>query len=117
MPLWWTVLHVAPLLIGLVEFFTTFLQLFVAVFVVLIAAALTMHDRKVLLAEAHPTAASSWWFLLSPLAYLIARGVHVRRSMKHGWAPVIIYIICSFIPVIVALTIRFLIAFARALLG
>lgn len=38
MPLWWTVLHVA-LLIGLVEFFTTFLQLFVAVFVVLIAFA------------------------------------------------------------------------------
>ena len=38
MPLWWTVLH-AALLIGLVEFYTSFLQLFVAVFVLLIASA------------------------------------------------------------------------------
>lgn len=114
LPLWWTVLEVAFFLV-LGQLYTPFLQLFARVIVVLVAAALTMHDRKVLLAEAHPTAASTWWFLLSPLAYLIARGVHVHRHLGRGWAPVVVYVVCWLAPVAAVLGMSYLVALLLAL--
>ncbi|WP_349898395.1 DUF2510 domain-containing protein [Parafrigoribacterium soli] len=56
-----------------------------------VSAGLTMHDRKVLLQSGYRTAASTWWWLLTPLAYFIARGVHVNRVIGRGWATAIVY--------------------------
>ncbi|MEO7146783.1 MAG: DUF2510 domain-containing protein [Terrimesophilobacter sp.] len=111
LPVWSTAIVVA-LVVGLGSFYSGFLQLFTALIVLFISAAITIHDRKVLLADNHPTAASTLWFLLSPLAYLIARGVHVHRSMGRGWAPVVMYLICSVVPAAAVISITFLLTLA-----
>lgn len=115
LPVWSTAIVVA-LVVGLGPFYSGFLQLFTALIVLFISAAITIHDRKVLLADNHPTAASTLWFLLSPLAYLIARGVHVHRSMGRGWAPVVMYLICSVVPAAAVISITFLMTLAVNLL-
>lgn len=116
MPIWSTVL-VVVLVVVLGEFYTFFPQFLVGVLLVFTAAALTMHDRKVLLAEMHPTAASTWWFLLGPFIYLIVRSVHVTRNTGHGWAPVIVYLVSSIVPVAAALAFTTLYVFIASVLG
>jgi hypothetical protein len=46
---------------------------------------------------------SRWWLLLGPLAYLIARTVHVRRQSGHGSAPLWWYAANVVLPVAMAL--------------
>jgi hypothetical protein len=49
--------------------------------------AFAVRDRRRLLELGYDKRASWAWVLLSPLAYLIARGVRVHRSSGRGWAP------------------------------
>jgi Protein of unknown function (DUF2510) len=59
-----------------------------ALYVVLVRLAFA--DRAGLLAGGNVTAASPWWMLLSPLAYLIARCLQVRMYEQAGaWAPLV----------------------------
>ncbi len=46
-------------------------------------------DRGGLLAGGNETAASGWWMLLSPLGYLIARALEVKKYEVGAWSPVI----------------------------
>jgi hypothetical protein len=54
-------------------------------------------DRAELLSGGNNSAASGWWMLLSPLAYLIARALEVRRWEVGGWAPVVWWSIATFL--------------------
>lgn len=115
LPLWWGVIETC-LFLGLDRFYTPFIQLFVRLIVVFIAIGLMVHDRKILRRDGHPTTASPWWFLLTPLAYLIARAVHVRRSTRRGWAPVVVWVLCALAPVALLFIVPMLIIFAAAIL-
>ncbi|MDQ1542367.1 MAG: hypothetical protein QOK08_5 [Actinomycetota bacterium] len=50
---------------------------------------LAFADRAGLLAGGNGSAASAWWMLLSPLAYLVARAQHVKLWEVGAWAPVV----------------------------
>ena len=51
-------------------------------------------DRQKLRSFGYVQPASVWWILLAPpLAYLIARSVAVSREVRHGFGPLIAYII------------------------
>ena len=115
LPLWWGVIETC-LFLSLDRFYTPFIQLFVRLIIVSIAIGLMVHDRKVLRRDGHPTTATPWWFLLTPFAYLISRAVHVRRSMKRGWAPVVVWILCAFVPVALLFAVPMLIILAATLL-
>jgi hypothetical protein len=65
------------------------------VWIVLIALAYS--DRAALLAGGNGSAASPWWLLLSPFAYMIARSIHVRRWDASGWVPLIWWILASIV--------------------
>jgi hypothetical protein len=52
-------------------------------------------DRAALWNGGNETAASPWWTLLTPLAYLIARARHVQFYATGGWASVIWWIIAA----------------------
>jgi hypothetical protein len=92
---WW--LAFSPLWIFAVTFVIGFvspqspLTAIISLACVFLSAGLTMRDRKVLLQSGYLTAASTWWWLLTPLAYLIARGIHVSRVKGQGWATAVIY--------------------------
>lgn len=58
---------------------------------IFVTAGLTMADRKLLLQSGHRDAASTWWWLLTPLAYLVARGAHLQRTAGRGWIPCLVY--------------------------
>ena len=58
----------------------------------IIVVRLAFADRSALLAGGNQSAASAWWILLSPLAYLIARGLHVRNWDSSAWGALIWYI-------------------------
>ncbi len=113
----WSTLLVVVLVVALGDFFSFFPQVLVSVVVLFTAAALTVHDHKVLLAEMHPTAASSWWFLLGPFIYLIVRAVHVTRNTGRGWAPVIVYALSSIVPVAAVLAFTSLYVFILTILN
>lgn len=115
LPLWWGVIETC-LFLSLDQFYTPFIQLFVRLIIVSIAIGLMVHDRKVLRRDGHPTTATPWWFLLTPFAYLISRAVHVRRSMKRGWAPVVVWILCAFVPVALLFAVPMLIILAATIL-
>lgn len=57
----------------------------------LITAALMLLDRRMLLTDGYRRAPSAWWWWLSPLAYLISRGVHTAREVRGGWWTAIVY--------------------------
>jgi hypothetical protein len=116
MPLWATLVVVA-LMIGLGDYFTFFVSAFTGLVLLVLAAAFTMHDRRVLLAEMHKTAASTWWFLLGPFFYLLVRSIHVSRNVGHGWAPFVVYLICSFVPAAAILGFSSLYVLIASLLG
>jgi hypothetical protein len=63
------------------------------IFVVMIA--LAFNDRAVLVAGGNGSAGSPWWMLLSPLAYLIARTIEVKRWDSSGWGPLVWWIVSS----------------------
>ena len=94
----WSVLVGVALIVGLGQLFTTFLQLFSAVILMLIVIALVVRDRKQLLADNHSRPASALWVVLSPLAYLIARSVHIHRSRGGGWGPTVLFLLSSVVP-------------------
>ncbi|MBB5634097.1 uncharacterized membrane protein YhaH (DUF805 family) [Cryobacterium mesophilum] len=116
MPLWVTIV-VLGLAIGLGNLYSSFLIVMTSVIVFVIAIALAIHDHKVMLNSLHPAAASAWWMLLSPLVYLIVRGVHVSRTVGHGWAPLVVYLICSFVPAVAVLAFSWLFVFFASMLG
>lgn len=116
MPLWVTIIVMA-LAIGLGNLYSSFLITLTSVIVFVIAVVSAIHDHKVLLNSLHPVAASAWWMLLGPLVYLIARGVRVSRTVGHGWAPLVVYLICSFVPAVAVLAFSSLFLFFAKLLG
>lgn len=116
MPLWVTVI-VVTLVLALGNLYSTFLVSLTSVVTFVVAVLFAIHDHKVLLNSLHPKAASAWWILLSPMVYLIVRGVHVSRNVGHGWAPLIVYLLCSFVPVAAVLAFSSLFHFFASLLG
>lgn len=50
-------------------------------------------DRRKLQNFGYLQPASVWWILLTPLGYLIARGVAMSREVRHGFGPLIAYIV------------------------
>jgi hypothetical protein len=58
---------------------------------------LAFADRAGLLMGGNNSAASGWWMLLSPLAYLIARALEVRRWEAGGWTPVVWWSVAAFL--------------------
>lgn len=89
-------------LIIVVGDFGSFMQVAVAFVFFLWTAVLASHDKRRLLTLGHRHAATPWWLLLTPLAYLIARTVCVRKQGSHGSAPMWVYILLSTIPAVVA---------------
>jgi hypothetical protein len=63
----------------------------------LITLGLAFADRAGLIRGGNLTAASPWWILLTPLAYLIARARQVRLYASGGWASVIWWCIAAFV--------------------
>lgn len=51
-----------------------------------------MADRRALKAAGHTRTASEFWLLLSPLGYLIARTIRVRRQLGRGSAPLWVHV-------------------------
>jgi Protein of unknown function (DUF2510). len=80
--------------------FGTFMQVAVGFIFFLWSAVLASRDKHHLLLSGHRKAATPWWLLLTPLAYLIARTVCIRKQGGHGSAPMWVYILLSTIPVI-----------------
>jgi hypothetical protein len=91
-------------LILVLEDFGRFMQVAVAFVFFLWTAVLASHDKRRLLTLGHRHAATPWWILLTPLAYLIARTQCVRKQGGQGSAPMWIYILLSTIPAVVAVS-------------
>ena len=54
----------------------------------------TLMDRRKLRSLGYLHRASFWWILLlPPLVYLIMRGVAISREVRHGFAPLITYLV------------------------
>jgi Protein of unknown function (DUF2510) len=60
-----------------------------------ILVGLAFADRAALLSGGNDSAASPWWTLLTPLAYLIARARHVDFYATGGWTSVIWWIVAT----------------------
>lgn len=116
MPIWVTLVVVA-LAVAFENLFTPFAISISSVVVFVILIAFAIHDQKVLLNSLHPKAASPWWMVFSPLLYLIVRGVHVSRTVGHGWAPLIVFLICNFAPAAAILAFSTLYTFIMSLIG
>jgi|GEM_PF-2410754 len=54
------------------------------------SAGMVMRDRRQLMEAGYHKPPSVWWWLLTPLAYLIARGVYMFNQKRRGWAPAIV---------------------------
>ena len=93
-------LAVVLALILVLEDFGRFMQVAVAFVFFLWTAVLASHDKRRLLTLGHREAATPWWLLLTPLAYLIARTRCVRKQGGHGSAPMWVYILLSTIPAV-----------------
>lgn len=115
-PIWSTVVLLA-LALALGDFFTPFLILLTSLVLYIISIAYAIHDHKVLLNSMHPKAASHWWMISGPFVYLIVRGVHVSRAVGHGWAPLIVFLICSLVPTATVLALGSLFTLFATLLG
>jgi hypothetical protein len=63
----------------------------------LILIRLAFGDRSGLVRGGNNTAASPWWMLLTPLAYLIVRARQVQLYASGGWASVIWWCLAAFI--------------------
>jgi|GEM_PF-5119976 len=115
-PLWSTILLLG-LMITLGDFYSTFLIALTSVLIFALTVMFAIHDRHVLKASLHTATASPWWMLLSPLLYLVVRGVHVTRTVGHGWAPLIVHVLCTLVPSIalVAFSAAFYTVFASML--
>lgn len=97
-------LAVVLALILVLEDFGHFMQAAVAFVFFLWTAVLASHDKRRLLTLGHREAATPWWLLLTPLAYLIARTRCVRKQGGHGSSPMWVYILLSTIPAVVAVS-------------
>jgi hypothetical protein len=84
--------------------FGPFMQAAVAFIFFLWTAVLASRDKHHLLLSGHRKAATPWWLLLTPLAYLIARTACIRKQGGHGSAPMWVYVLLSTIPVIFAIS-------------
>jgi hypothetical protein len=70
-------------------------QLAVIVIFAVLVVVLAFVDRHALLRSGQPSAASGFWVLLSPIAYLAARAVHGKRHAGRGWFPFWFYLVSS----------------------
>ncbi len=69
----------------------------------MISALFAGNDRKMLEIWGYTRPASTWWMLLTPVAYLVIRTVKVYRETRHGLAPLITYIVASLVAVVTLL--------------
>jgi hypothetical protein len=58
----------------------------------LLTIVLAFVDRRGQLRRGQPTAASGFWILLTPIAYLAARAYHVSRYRRGAWVPFWVYL-------------------------
>jgi hypothetical protein len=73
---------------------------------VAILIGLAFADRTTLLSRGNNSAASPWWTLLTPLAYLIVRARHVELYATGGWASVIWWCVAAILtPGVAVLTV------------
>lgn len=84
--------------------FGSFMQLAVGFVFFLWNAVLASNDKRRLLSSGHREAATPWWLLLTPLAYLIARTVCVSKQGGRGSAPLWVYIVLGTAPFAAAAT-------------
>jgi hypothetical protein len=63
----------------------------------LITLRLAFADRAGLIRGGNQTAASPWWILLTPLAYLIVRARQAQLYASGGWASVIWWCLAAFV--------------------
>jgi Protein of unknown function (DUF2510) len=69
--------------------------------VFLLSVLLAVMDRRKLQSFGYLQLASVWWILLAPpLAYLIVRGIAVSREVRHGFGPLVAYIITTAVVVL-----------------
>jgi hypothetical protein len=73
-----------------IEFASIWIQVGLWVLLVLFA----LMDRRKLLSFGYLRPARAWWILLfPPLIYLIMRGVGISREVRHGFGPLITYLV------------------------
>ena len=71
--------------------------------------ATAVQDRKSLIELGFRLPASSWWILLGPLAYMIARTVKVVQVTEKGRAPLVLLLVNTIaVPVAVFAAVQFL---------
>ena len=101
-PLWVVVPQVAVVQIfnSLAPLSVPSLVLAIALFTVLawsILIGLAFSDRSGLINGGNNSAASPWWTLLTPLAYLIARARQIQLYATGGWASVVWWCLAAFV--------------------
>ncbi|MCU1551059.1 MAG: putative rane protein [Glaciihabitans sp.] len=68
----------------------------------LILIRLAFADHTALIRGGNRQAASPWWTLLSPLAYLIARAVEIKNWDSSGWGALIWFVVASVVAPLLA---------------
>jgi len=90
LPVWSTALSLAIVLVA-GDAVPAWTGVVVTVVVLAVALVLVLDDRRTLLDAGHRSTPAVWWFLLTPLAYLIARASTLHRITGRGWAPVVVW--------------------------
>lgn len=113
----WSTFSLLALALALGELYSSFLIGVTGFVLFVICVAFATHDQKVMMNSLHSRVASPWWMLLGPFVYLIVRGVHVSRTLGRGWVPLIVYLICCFVPTAAILAFSSLFAFVSSFLN
>jgi hypothetical protein len=72
----------------------TFASLWIPVALFVLQILFTLMDRRKLRSFGYLRPASFWWILLlPPLVYLIMRAVVISREVRHGFAPLVTYLV------------------------
>jgi Protein of unknown function (DUF2510) len=72
----------------------TFASLWIPVALFVLQVLFTLMDRRKLRSFGYLRLASFWWILLlPPLVYLIMRAVVISREVRHGFAPLVTYLV------------------------
>jgi hypothetical protein len=75
------------------DYYTLFMQGALLFLFALLTIALGVRDRRELDQAGHPHPASPAWLLLTPLAYLVARTVAVRRTARGEGLPLLVWVL------------------------
>lgn len=83
----------------------TFASLWIPTALWILQVLFVLMDRRKLRSFGYLRTATVWWILLlPPLLYLIMRGVAVSREVRHGFAPLITYLVSWAVVVLLGIT-------------